>query len=203
MAWKSYSLRGPNMTRSRIFGSDHSTLSWIRQCDALDSADGFVMTDVDVIVHRYMTEVWDAQSQREGRARQIKAIMGVEIKTRNADVEWSQSQTLWQLHRTIKKSLVVEEEQLTIRNFGWSFLRLSHTTPDDSERIRWGRFDDTGRIIWIDITPRQLVRLLSFELHPDSLSPRIFQRHHKTQEYTELERAPLGFMIETKHIHRS
>ncbi len=50
------------MTRSRMFGSDVPFCDWMRSNPELPSysashAIGFVATDVDVLVHRYLTKV--------------------------------------------------------------------------------------------------------------------------------------------------
>jgi hypothetical protein len=90
-------------------------------------------------------------------------------------------------------------------NFGVTVVRLSGTTPDDSEWIKWGRFirgKQTG-LDWKDITVEQLLKLMRFDMHPDTFNDKPFRRHHKTKKFNVVERSALGFDVERELIHRS
>lgn len=190
--------------RQRMFGSDTPFCAWLRrqqkELPSYSETCGFVASDNDVHIHRYMTEV-------DGRGtREIQALMFLEIKTRGGKVHDSQRDTLVKLHACLGKCKIEFDGQ-AIRHFGVSFIFLSGTDPDDSETIHWGRFDprdESSRVIrGKKITKEKLLKLLRFELHPDNLEPRPFRRHHKTTQIVELVKTPLGFVCEEIVTKRS
>ena len=190
------------MNRQRIFGSDVPFLEWVRERSGIQSqTDGVVLTDTDIIIHQYASGIVDAQSKREGLTRDIQAVMGIEVKTRNGEPTNSQQDTLWKWSLTIKDEF--KYQGWTIRNFGWSFLQLSGLSPEDSQSMKWGRFKPTGDILWKHIDQRILIDLLSFHRHPDNFGKRIFRRHHKTQNLWRQETTPLGFTIPILEVKRS
>jgi hypothetical protein len=166
------------------------------------SADvGFVATDVDLFIHRYLTGVQDAMGTRD-----IQALMMVEVKTRGGSVQDSQRDTLAKIHACCGMREVDYYGQI-LRHFGVSFLFLSGTTPDDSDEIIWGRFDrkkaDRQHIKCKGITRERLFELLRFDRHPDNMSTRAFRRHHLTRELEQVVKAPLGFEYLLKVKKRS
>jgi len=96
-----------------------------------------------------------------------------------------------------------------VRFFGVYILVLSGTSPDDSELMWWASipkgtfFSDVRKTKLTRIDRSQLISLFRFELHPDSLSPMPFRRHHKTSEIVVLETTPLGFECERTIVKRS
>lgn len=181
------------MIRERVFGTDPDFCAWLRrqkkELPSYSQNVGFVASDVDLIIHRYMTAV-DGLGTRE-----IQSTMLLEVKTRNGKPSHSQLDTLNVWHQTINAKKMVNEK--VIRNFGVSILILSGTDPDNSETIQWGRFNSiTSNIHYRQINIWQLFKLLKFELHPDNLTLQPFRRHHKTSEITVIEQLPLGFHVE-------
>ena len=199
------------MTRTRFFGSDAPFCAWLReQKRELPSKDyesviGISVTDCDLILHRFKTEV-DSEGTRE-----IQAIMMLEVKTRNADPTFAQIDTLKVFHNTIRRK--PWEDQATgqvLFNFGVSFLKLSDLTPADSKTMHWGRLivnkrfkQVDGQIQWKPINLDTLHKLMRFDVHPTTFAWRPFRRHHKTKELEQLVQYPLGFVARTKIKFRS
>jgi len=161
--------------------------AWVRLHDQLDSVkDGINITDGDKIVHRYMVRTGGV------RDKTVQYLMSLEVKAFEADMKLNQKDTLhiWnQLIRTVHWKTqrdkgrftadhqqnvavvysVLNGQKIQINSYGVHVLRLSHGSPDDSEWMTW----DGKRI-----HAGELVRLLRFELHPDSLRE-MENRHHK------------------------
>ncbi len=133
------------MTRQRIFGSDVPFLDWFRRCKELPSYSsdcGIVATDVDFFVHRYLSSC-----QSKG-TREAQAMMMVEVKTREGDVEFSQRDTLWKIH-VLSKGFNAD---MCVRHFGVSVLRMVGVDPSETEMLAWGRFDKKGELHFRPIT---------------------------------------------------
>jgi hypothetical protein len=185
-----------------MFGSDAPFMAWLRsqekELPSYSANVGFVATDVDLFIHRYLTGLQDAIGTRD-----IQALMMVEVKTRGGNVRDSQLDTLAKIHACCGMREVDYYGQI-LRHFGVSFLFLSGTTPDDSEQMTWGRFDtrklDRQQIKSRPITKERLFELLRFDRHPDNFSNRTFRRHHLTGEIEQIVKAPLGFeyLVKTK-----
>lgn len=189
------------MTRERIFGCDVPFMAWMRANPRLASysiESGIVQTDVDTTIHRYLTAV-----DKKGR-RQIQSLMELEVKTRGGDLTKSQLDTYRKKHATTITGKVVDVWGSNVRNFGVSVLKFSGISPDDSEKIEWGRFDKKLIMKYRIITKEFLEELLLFELHPDTFEKQLFRRHHKTCELIIEEHSPLlGCSIPRRVIHRS
>jgi len=167
------------MTRQRHFGNDTPFCAWMRAHPRLPSSGpvfGFTATDSDVVVHRYKAEV-DGVGTRD-----MQAIMQIEVKTSMSQPKPSQLDTLMRLNM-FRGDLAALGCRL--RHYGVAVLVLEQTTPDDSEHMLWARYPAGTceeaflggvRIRWRDMVVRpinreQLVDLLRFELHPDTLAP--------------------------------
>jgi len=188
------------MTRERLFGSDVSFMAWCRSCELLPSWSkecGWVQTDVDTFIHRYLACV-DNQGTRE-----VQPMMELEVKTRSGSLTASQVDTYRKKHATTIQHLRWNGQ--TLVNYGVSFLRMNGTNPVDSTMMTWGRFKrpSLAEIIWREIILEQLIKLMRFELHPDTLAEHSFRRHHKTQSVLVAEEMPLGFIAEREVITRS
>jgi hypothetical protein len=192
------------MVRDRIYGNDVPFSDWCRRMGKQGqlpsvASDGcaVVLTDVDMTVHRYMTPV-----DKIG-TRQLQALMEVEVKTRNGNPTRSQLDTYAKKHVTTR--LVTKVGGVQVFNYGISFLSFSGTSPDDSESIRWGRFNkNEPNISWKTIDEDTLVKLLRFDLHPDSLQKHPFRRHHYISDaFTRRKVLPLGFEVEETVVVRS
>lgn len=188
-----------NETRDRIYGEDKPFCDWMRRHKLLpskgDDECGFAATDVDVHIHRFITSVDSLGT------RQIQSMMTLEVKTRNGKVHFSQLDTL------AKQHMCSQGQQFFLGQLVWhwgvSIVRLSGETPEDSSLIRWGRFVTPKQVQETDITADQLIDLMRFELHPDTLLPRPFRRHHKTHKFYVQEKAPLGFTYDKPIVKRS
>ena len=145
------------MTRCRVHGNDQPMMEWFRNNSRLDSDRGYVLTDVDAILHQYATDYYKPCDRSEQK------IMGLEIKTRNGEPRSSQRDTLFKLHQFRGKC---EVDGNTVFHLGWYFLMMSGEWPDKSERLRWGVFSDSGQIKWHDITYHDLNEIFEFRRHP-------------------------------------
>ncbi len=188
------------MTRDRLFGSDVPFMSWCRSCDLLPSWStdcGWVQTDVDSFIHRYLTCV-DSQGTRE-----VQPMMEIEVKTRSGNLTSSQVDTYRKKHATTIPHLKWKGQ--TLVNYGVSFVRMDGSSPADSQWLMWGRFKPSAcfDVVWHDINIAQLIRLLRFELHPETLAENTFRRHHKTRSIVVAEATALGFVAERELVTRS
>ena len=191
------------MTRERFYGSDTEFCAWMRSCADLPSYSqdfGFVASDNDITVHRYLTSV-DGIGTRE-----VQGIMQVEVKTRTGKPSLSQMDTISKLNlfSGTKKSNGVH-----VTFFGVFLLIMDGTDPDNSENIWWGciprkqTLSDAKNLKWHIINRTKLIQLLRFDIHPQSLTTKTFRRHHKTNEVIETAMSELGFEYEKRIITRS
>jgi len=154
-------------------------LSWIRSHPSLDSfREGLTITDKDLIVHRYKTSF----------GRGFQCIMSVEIKTFNRRMSESQRDTLHMWNQflrnrkttpTKKKVMQIEgldrvysvknQRWVKVKAFGAHLLRLSRSTPDDSDEIMWDKE-------FIDLNV--LIEILRFDRDPDTLEKMDWRKHH-------------------------
>lgn len=184
------------MTRSRVFGSDTDFCAWHRKHADLQATSnlGMTLNDIDVLVHRYV------HCRDKIGTRDIQCLMHLEVKTRNGEPQFAQRDSFCKLNlfRGDRR-----HKRMRIINFGVFFLSMSHTSPDNSTSMRWGRFTHSEEIEWRTINESQLLRLLRFDVDPSTLEPLQFRRHHKTRETIERRVMPLGFATEVRVTHRS
>lgn len=162
--------------------------AWIRNHPELDSKrDGIVISDSDKWVHRYLVRTKGADP------REVQYLMLIEIKAHGACEDDSQSDTLaivnqllrtvaWKFQRDAGRFIsghphnvrVVfspySGRNIQVINYGKHLLRLSGLTPDDSEWMTWDAKP---------INASQLVKLLRFDLLPDSLNPNEHRRRKR------------------------
>lgn len=186
------------MARDRIYGTDTPSCKWIREHPELPSASpdiGFVLTDSDVVIHRYKT-CHDSIGTRE-----LQVIMDIETKTYGGIPSSSQLDTLYKkdLFEGWKRTWNNE----VIRYFGHFVWILSDTHPENSTWMTWGMFVNHRNFRRYAITMPKLLQILRFDIHPRTFNKNPFRRHHKTQSWIEMSRAPLGFICEKKSIKRS
>lgn len=192
------------MTRERMYGSDTDFCAWMRRCKDLPSYGddfGFVASDNDLTIHRYKTSV-DSIGTRE-----VQGIMQIEIKTRNGKPPASQTDTLTKLNLFCGDKTV---NGVSIRFFGVFVLVLPGTHPTETELMWWGAspkdkfLSDAKHMTWSKINYQELIDLLRFERHPRDLRERNpFRRRHKTTQFVEVEKTPLGFDVEKIVTKRS
>lgn len=195
------------MTRSRAYGEDSPFTRWVRDNPDLPSYDwengfGLGLTDTDLVFHRYLCK------SLTGQNREIQAIMCIEVKTRGGDLSRSQRDTLFKQHSFLfdvaKQRVSTKKiDGSTVFHFGFSVLQFSGTYPEDSDFIRWGRFQSDGSLLYKDLDLKTLTAILRFELHPTNLKDRPFRLHHKERVVTERHEEPLGFYIDRRVVYRS
>jgi len=125
------------MTRSRMFGSDVPFCDWMRSNPELPSysashAIGFVATDVDVLVHRYLTSVDGVGS------RQVQSLGQIEVKTHGGDIHKSQRDTLYKSHVFSEGTQTIAGQYC--RHWGVACLFMSGT-PSRPDETAAGRFE--------------------------------------------------------------
>jgi hypothetical protein len=187
-------------TKSRVYGEDSPYLRWVRGNKNLPSRSGIAwigVQDVDCLIHEFMTRV-----DRVG-TRELQAFMFQEAKTRNGEPDSSQRDTWWKIHRMMTGVGTLLLDCQTLWFYGVSVVSFSGTYPDDSDKIRWGRYDDIGNIRFRSITTEQLTLLNRFDLDPDTLKKIDYRRHHKTQVFAIQTVAELGFPIIEKKTRKS
>lgn len=143
--------------------------------------------DVDYIIHRFVIR----------GLRGVHCQMIVETKTQCRDMDDPQRDTLGIMDQVMRthpfrrnrnaagmfikghseKPIWVwstfERKPVRVKLFGVHKLRMSGLRPDDSEWMTW---DNRGKI-----TVADLIRVLRFELHPDTLKPFDPARSHHPQ----------------------
>jgi hypothetical protein len=188
------------MARDRIHGEDKEFMEWCRSHPDLPSFSrecGWVQTDVDTLIHRYMT-TFDGQGTRE-----LQCLMLIEVKTRSGMPSPSQEDTLRKQHLCTKTEIRINGQ--TVKNFGVTVVTMDGTTPEDSHSIEWCRFEQhpphaLNRTV---VTVQQFVELIRFDRHPDTLITQPFRRHHATRTVIERTVTPLGWIDEQLVVHRS
>jgi len=157
---------------------------WIGGHPCLDAQkEGFVCYDNDYIMHRYMV----------GNSREVQALMIVEVKTHDKKPDAAQRDTLNLLGQFLrnrkptnhKKNYiqtenapniafsVMNKRYILVRAFGYHLLTFENNDPEDSQWIKWDNK-------YIDKTT--LVKLLKFELDPDTLQPMDLRKHHRKED---------------------
>lgn len=162
---------------------------WVRNHNQLSSHLGFTIMDKDLIVHRFRTSY----------GRSFQCIMFIEVKTHLADPTSSQEDTMMfvdQIFRNRRSTPTKKiprqigglpnkiyskfsNQNVTFKAFGYHLLQMSNTTPEKSPYMVWDRL--------FEIQKDQLIKLMRFELDPDTLKPMDFRRHHVEQPLLKLE----------------
>lgn len=192
------------MTRERFYGSDTEFCAWMRSCADLPSYSkdfGFVASDNDITIHRYMSCVDNIGT------REVQGIMQIEVKTRLKIPESSQMDTLSKLNLFCGQK---KKDGVDIRFFGVFILVMEGTTPDDSENMWWGVIpkgkvfsNAVKNIKSYQINKKMLIKIMRFDVHPRNLTPEPFRRHHKTSEIMVSKISPLGFEYDEKITKKS
>lgn len=166
---------------------------WVRKQKPLDSEwEGTVLSDTDFIVHKYCFR----DSKSGMRDRLVQYMMLVEVKSHGAVWSKSQRDTLLSFDRVLRsvrrpnkrshgqfqdnENVRVEfryseiaKAEVQIISYGVHLLAFDSHSPSTSRTIRW---DQTL------ISEKDLVRVLAFELNPDTLHPLELRRHKKRKQ---------------------
>jgi hypothetical protein len=174
-------------------GHNHTAESafqrWQRENPKLDSREGHVVSDFDFTIHRYRTPML---------GRSLQCVMFLEVKTRMAKVDGSQAKTLNIMRQIVQnQGKLGKPMQLSdghggpirqVRCFGGFELRLSSTSPEDSEWMEWNRKR---------ITVEQLEKLLRFDIDPITFKKMDWRDNHHTGKG---EATPSLFLPASSHF---
>lgn len=147
---------------------------WIRDHPKLDSRNGIVRFDVDILLHRYKSFI-DAKGKRD-----IEFMMFIEVKTFGASLTNAQRDTLGLLNQVLrnrkpnihsnprrqmnarpsKAYSQAKKREIPLRLLGGHLLQLSGSDPETSETILWD---------CKTIDTETLVDLMLFNRDPDNL----------------------------------
>lgn len=171
--------------------------AWIRGHDQLDSRRACLcIGDSDLWIHKYGTR----STRWRGVRRDVQYLMLVEIKTHDADMTSAQRDLMWtvdQLLRSVSRSeqravgrflaghrknvrmvhSLIAGRTVAVYCYGVHKLRLSGSTPADSDRITWDNKP---------IGAEQVAEVLRFDLNPDTLRPMEHRSHKKTVDMPSL-----------------
>jgi len=179
---------------------------WIRNNARLDSVDqGLCFYDIDYVVHKYKS--FDVN----GSKKSAELIMLVEVKTRDSTLHQAQRDTLYILNQIIENRRSnrhssaktqnnrhrqsfgplrvyshMKKESVNVLSFGLFTLRFSHTSPVDSDWIKWNDKE---------ITATQLEELLRFDINPITFKPmkEYLRNHHKAVKKQQQPMLPIDF----------
>jgi len=148
---------------------------WIRNHKTLDSRNGIVRFDIDILLHRFKT-VSDAKGDRD-----IEFMMFIEVKTFCAELSDAQQDTLSLMNQLlrnrrpnrhsnprrqtpggpVKAYSRLKNREVPLRLLGGHLLQLSGSDPENSETILWD---------YKPIDAETLVDLMKFDRDPDNLA---------------------------------
>lgn len=169
------------MTRIRRDANDTPFSDWLRCHPELHSVKrAFTANDLDYVVHAYRTPC-----DRLG-TRQVQHIMILEVKSMGADMTDAQRDTFDILDQILRNTVnsprkkadgiparkcrsLIANGNVTVRIYGCHKLQMSGSRPDSSRWLVWDKRQ---------IDEPTLLKLLRFELHPDTLAPLSDRRHH-------------------------
>lgn len=162
---------------------------WLKSKPELDSREYCPsITDSDFWVHRYTP-----RQERGHDVRQvIDYIMNIEIKCFDRNMPFAQSDTLMLVNQLCRipctnkngRRITAKLKEIRpgrvgrrlVRCFGVHLLQMSNDRPDTSHEMRW----DAKYVL----TEESLIRLIRFDLDPDSPSRLLdTRRHHRRPAY--------------------
>ena len=181
------------MTAESRDGRDKPFCDWLRLNRGLDSYTiSLYSCDIDQIFCKYKTSL-DGQGTRD-----IKCMMEIEIKTFGAKPDNQQAEVLYFKHQLMNRKgwfySNLLNKKITLWHFGQYVLQiLDGARPDDCSGLNWGKFEKNGELRFYPIKERHLIRLLKFNVNPNTFEPISFRRHHKVQKIEYLETRGLLF----------
>jgi len=153
---------------------------WIHDHPDLDSIyEGFVTQDLDIFVHKY----------KNNYEREVECIMLIEVKTFGKKPDICQRDTLsiigqflrnrkptnykrmrMQLSATEMKAYSrLKNKYVKVRGFGYHLLQFEKDNPENG----WIKWDNKL------INKKMLIKILRFEVDPDTLNGFDLRKHHK------------------------
>lgn len=188
-------------TAWRGYGDETPIGKWIRSNESLPSRgsdSAFSVTNTDLTVHGYMQCVDGIGT------RAVQSLIRVEFKSHGKLPDTWQLDTLFKEHAGINRgSRGYLVKGSVIINHGIYVCVCSHSTPEESDWISWGRFKPDGAVSWQNISVDVLNGILRFDLHPKSLKRQWLRRHHKKTTVVRVVTTPLGLQVEQELSQRS
>jgi hypothetical protein len=186
---------GMTSPRRYAYGPERFS-AWLREKPEIDSIkEGLVVQDIDYCFQKYRTNI-----DRLG-ARDVQLMMFIELKCMDAIPNPSQHETLFFWHQLLQGQLGKKVKRLESKSevslwcFGVFVLRLPRFSPEESDHFHWGTLQADGQLQWRRGTVPELLRLLAFEIRPDTFQPTKTRRHHSSRNIEVMEQTPLGFPI--------
>lgn len=158
---------------------------WLRDHEELRSTDGYGITDIDYLVHKFRTH----------KGRDFQLIMQVEVKTLGAPMRDSQRDSLHihnQLIRNRRETptkrlkhqsgtapmnvvSLMSREFVRVMHFGVHSLQFEGLGPQDSKWIKWDLKE---------VNEETLTKILRMDVDPDTLKPmsEVLRSHHRAKQ---------------------
>jgi len=156
---------------------------------------GVTASDVDMVVR-----CW----KNNASGKQIQCIVWLEVKTRNGDCDYAQD-SLFSAMSVFARE--VQLDDFNVRFYGIFRLRMSGTSPINSQVMLWERWPwkrhgvskpyHKADLIKSVISESVLVRILKSELHPCTLLEwKPHKSHHGSNTIYEPVTTELGFTVD-------
>lgn len=191
------------MVKERLFGEDSPFNAWLREqgrngnLPSSGNEVGITVTDVDVLV-----KCW----KNAASGKRVRCLFWIEYKTRGGSVDFAQADTFRCMTAFAKEKKFPD---FNIRFYGVFRLIMSGTRPDDSQWMRWDRWNSEmangrewrklpeERCLKKDlVSAEDLLDILACRKHPCSLRPwKTSVSHHGETVLLEEKITELGFSI--------
>lgn len=196
------------MTAPRRHGEDTPFGKWVRDQEGLESRQcSMNLCDVDMLFQKYRTDI-DTGEAAGLDPRDVQLCMLVEVKTFDVEPNEHQREILFYHHQLLRTKRRLRRignlPMVSVWHYGVFVLRLRGTRPEEGAPMLWGQFDKHGGLAWTRISRVwQLIEILGFNWHPDTLQPLRLRRHHKNAPLVCQETTAIGITVPTLVTKRS